>query len=108
MKVAASMLFMMGIASPAVAQFSAVGTRDLAFGAIIPGVVTTVAPTDPVKSGSFDITANIGTAFVSILSCPPGWSARRGPRCQSISPTANVSFWKPHPAVRPTARIPKA
>lgn len=52
---------MMGIASPAVAQFSAVGTRDLAFGAIIPGVVTTVAPTDPVKSGSFDITANIGT-----------------------------------------------
>jgi hypothetical protein len=43
------------------AQLSAVGTRDLEFGTVIPGVVSTVAPTDPVKSGLFDITAPLGT-----------------------------------------------
>jgi len=50
-----------GAAGPAAAQLSAVGTRDLAFGAVIPGVITTVAPTDPVKAGIYTVTANLGT-----------------------------------------------
>jgi hypothetical protein len=61
MRILPGLLLLFGAASPAAAQFSAVGTRDLAFGAVIPGVVTTVAPTDPVKSGVFTITAPVGT-----------------------------------------------
>ena len=61
MKILAGLVLLLGMTTPAAAQFSAVGTRDLAFGAVIPGVITTVAPTDPVKSGVYTITANLGT-----------------------------------------------
>lgn len=61
MRIIPGLLLLFGVASPVAAQFAAVGTRDLAFGAVIPGVITTVAPTDPVKSGVYTITANLGT-----------------------------------------------
>jgi hypothetical protein len=38
------------------AQASVVGERDLAFGAVIRGVQTSVEPTDPVRSGRFRVT----------------------------------------------------
>lgn len=61
MKILAGLVLLLGMTTPAAAQFSAVGTRDLAFGPVIPGVITTVAATDPVKSGVYTITANLGT-----------------------------------------------
>lgn len=62
MKIVCLLVLLSGMAAaPASAQFSAVGTRDLAFGAVIPGVTTQVAPTDPVKSGIYTVTANQGT-----------------------------------------------
>jgi hypothetical protein len=47
--------------SPARAQLIVTGFRDLAFGPVIPGVTNTVAPSDPVKSGEFQIQAALGT-----------------------------------------------
>ena len=61
MRIAPGLILLFGVASPVAAQFSAVGTRNLAFGAVIPGVTMVVAPTDPVKSGVYTITANQGT-----------------------------------------------
>src|SRR5262245_51737566 len=43
------------------AQLQVTGTRNLNFGALIPGVVRTIAPTDPVSSGLYDITVPNGT-----------------------------------------------
>ncbi len=40
-------------AAPLAGQSTVTGVRDLAFGVVIRGVQTTVAPTDPVKSGRF-------------------------------------------------------
>jgi len=40
-------------AAPLAGQSTVTGIRDLAFGVVIRGVQTTVAPTDPVKSGRF-------------------------------------------------------
>lgn len=47
--------------SQARAQLLVLGVRNLAFGAVIPGVTTTVAPSDPVKSGQFEVQAPLGT-----------------------------------------------
>ena len=61
MKLLAGLALCLAVARPAAAQFSAAGTRDLAFGGVIPGVVSVVSPLDPVKSGTFEIMANLGT-----------------------------------------------
>jgi len=47
--------------SPARAQLLATGIRNLSFGLVIPGVMTTVAPSDPVRSGQYEIQAALGT-----------------------------------------------
>jgi hypothetical protein len=52
---------LLGWPSPARAQLLATGIRNLAFGAVIPGVMTTVAPSDPVNSGEYEIQASLGT-----------------------------------------------
>lgn len=52
---------LLGLASSGSAQLSAVGIRNLAFGAVIPGLATVVSPNDPVKSGTFDVQVALGT-----------------------------------------------
>ena len=52
---------LLGWPSPARAQLLATGIRNLAFGAVIPGVTSTVAPSDPVRSGQYEIQAPLGT-----------------------------------------------
>ena len=47
-------------ASPAAAQITVSGIRDLAFGGVIRGVATHVAPSDAVKSGQFRFVTAIG------------------------------------------------
>lgn len=46
-------LALVGSLSPLAGQSTVTGVRDLAFGAVIRGVQTTVAPSDPVRSGRF-------------------------------------------------------
>jgi hypothetical protein len=46
-------LALLAVVRPLAGQSSVTGVRDLAFGAVIRGVATTVAPTDPVRSGRF-------------------------------------------------------
>jgi hypothetical protein len=49
-------------ATPSVAQLVVQGVRDLNFGPVIQGVATTIAPSDPIKSGQFYFrTPAIGT-----------------------------------------------
>ncbi len=55
MKPLLAVLFLLGIASPLVAQNTCTGVRDLAFGPVIKGVQLTVDPTDPIRSGRFYI-----------------------------------------------------
>lgn len=52
---------LLATASPASAQITLSGVRDLAFGAVITGVATHVLPTDAVKSGQFRVQASNGT-----------------------------------------------
>jgi hypothetical protein len=47
--------------APATAQVSVIGIRDLAFGPVIVGIPSTVAPSDPLRSGQYRITAPAGT-----------------------------------------------
>lgn len=42
------------------AQLSVVGVRDLAFGNVVRGIPASVAPSDPVRSGRWDVTATLG------------------------------------------------
>ena len=51
----------LGAASPAAAQVSVTGMRDLAFGPVIVGIASTVAPSDPLRSGRLRITAPAGS-----------------------------------------------
>jgi hypothetical protein len=61
---ALSLLFM---ASPLVAQNTCAGSRNLAFGPVVRGVQSTVAPSDPIRSGRFYIryrlNRNVRVAF---------------------------------------------
>ena len=51
----------LGAAPPAAAQVSVTGMRDLAFGPVIVGIASSVAPSDPLRSGQFRITAPAGS-----------------------------------------------
>jgi hypothetical protein len=57
------LLLAVGFAGPRTleAQLQATAVRDLAFGAVIQGVATAVAPGDPVRSGQFEIQVAQGT-----------------------------------------------
>lgn len=46
-----------GASRPATAQVSVAGIRDLAFGPVIVGIPSTVAPSDAVRSGQYRFTA---------------------------------------------------
>ena len=48
-------------ARPAAAQVSVTATRDLAFGVVIVGVPSSVAPSHPTKSGQFRLTAPLNS-----------------------------------------------
>ncbi len=53
-------LALLAVVRPLAGQSTVTGVRDLAFGAVIRGVATTVAPTDPIRSGRFYIRHVIG------------------------------------------------
>jgi len=54
----------------AAAQVSVAGARNLAFGVVAAGVTTTVLPTDPIKSGQWTITGQIGRQVQIKLTLP--------------------------------------
>jgi len=56
--------------SPLHGQISVAAVRDLAFGAVAAGVTTTVLPTDPIRSGQWTVTANIGNQVQIKLTLP--------------------------------------
>lgn len=63
-------LLSLAVASPAAAQVSLAGVRDLAFGFLTLGVTTVVLPTDPIKSGQWTITAPVGQRIQVRLTVP--------------------------------------
>jgi hypothetical protein len=52
---------LLAMASPATAQVTVSGVRNLAFGAVIRGLTTQVLPSDAVKSGRFQVQSANGT-----------------------------------------------
>ena len=52
---------LLGPVTPAAAQVSVAGIRDLAFGPVIVGIPSTVAPSDAVRSGQYRFTAPAGS-----------------------------------------------
>jgi hypothetical protein len=52
---------LLGPVPPAAAQISVLGIRDLAFGSVIAGIPSTVAPSEPLRSGQYRITAPAGS-----------------------------------------------
>ena len=51
---------LVGPAMPAAAQVSVAGIRNLAFGSVIIGIPSTVAPSDAIRSGQYRFTAPAG------------------------------------------------
>ena len=60
------------------AQLQVLGIRNLAFGAVIPGVTSTVPPSDAVKSGQFEIQAAQGTRLRLDFTLPTQLTAPGG------------------------------
>jgi hypothetical protein len=59
------------LAAPsAAAQVSVAGVRNLAFGFLTLGVQSTVPPSDPVKSGQWNLTAPVGQRIQIRLTVP--------------------------------------
>ena len=56
--------------TPAAGQTVASGVRDLAFGTLPIGVTTIVLPTDPVKSGQWNMTSPVGSRVFFRLTLP--------------------------------------
>jgi hypothetical protein len=52
---------LLATATPATAQVTVSGVRDLAFGSVIRGIATQVLPSDAVKSGRFQVQSTNGT-----------------------------------------------
>ena len=52
---------LLGTVTPAAAQVSVLGIRNLAFGPVIVGIPSSVAPSDALRSGQFRITAPAGS-----------------------------------------------
>lgn len=58
------------LAGPVWGQTSVSGVRDLAFGALPVGITTTILPTDPVKSGQWNMTSPVGSRVSFRLTLP--------------------------------------
>jgi hypothetical protein len=108
MKIIAGLLLLFGAASPVAAQFSAVGTRDLAFGSIIPGVMTTVTPSDPVKSGVYTVTAPVGTRLRLDFTLPTQLSRAGGGQMTINFPNGYCILLETAPGSVPNNQNPKS
>jgi hypothetical protein len=107
-KVVPGLLLLFGAASPVAAQFGAVGTRDLAFGAVIPGIVTTVTPTDPVKSGVYTVTAPVGTRLRLDFTLPTQLVRAGGGQMTVNFPNAYCILQETAPGSVPSTQNPKS
>ena len=108
LRIAAGLALCFVTARPMAAQISAVGTRDLAFGAVIPGVISTVAPTDPVKSGIFDITANLGTRLRLDFTLPTRLTAPGGAQMTINFVNGDAILLETGPGATPNTQNPKS
>lgn len=102
------LLLSLVLAMPAAGQFSAVGTRDLAFGAVIPGVTTVVSPMDPVKSGIFDITANQGTRLRLDFTLPTRLIGPGGAQMTINFANGDAILLETAPGSTPNSQNPKS
>jgi hypothetical protein len=98
----------LGLATPASGQFSAVGTRDLAFGAVIPGVTAVVSPMDPVKSGVFEITANQGTRLRLDFTLPNRLVSAGGNQMNLNFSNGDAILLEAAPGSTPNSQNPKS
>ncbi|MGH7704182.1 MAG: hypothetical protein ACREMO_13895 [Gemmatimonadales bacterium] len=57
-------------ASPLSAQLQVNAIRSLAFGTVIPGVASSVSPSDPVKSGQLQIKSATGRTVLIVFTLP--------------------------------------
>lgn len=60
------------------AQVGIVGVRDLAFGSVLPGIQTNVPPSDPVRSGMWEVTGQQGDRVQVQLTLPNQLTAPGG------------------------------
>ena len=108
MRILPGLLLLFGTASPLAGQFSAVGTRDLAFGSVIPGVMTSVAPTDPVKSGIYTITAPVGTRLRLDFTLPNQLVRAGGGQMTVNFPNGDAILQETGPGSVPSSQNPKS
>jgi hypothetical protein len=77
-------------AGSAHAQVSVAGVRDLAFGSVAVGITTTVLATDPVRSGQWTITANLGNQVQIKLTLPNNLDGPSGATMPVLFTTGDV------------------
>lgn len=105
------------VAQPTPATITVTGIRNLAFGTLIPGVPSVVAPTDPARAAQFDVRGGAAQQLQVVLALPlelegPGGSrlpVRYGPSAAAYSltsaPADAVAF---DPALPFTVSLPAA
>ena len=71
-------LMAMAAAPSAAAQVSINGVRDLAFGQVIVGIPSSVAPSHPTRSGQFHITAPLGSKLQVRFTLPDNLAGPAG------------------------------
>lgn len=71
---------MLGTAGGLSAQLSVTGLRNLAFGPVIRGIQSSVAPSDPVRSGQFEFVTPIGNSVRLQFTLPTRLNGPSGAR----------------------------
>jgi hypothetical protein len=95
-------------APAAAAQVTVTPIRDLAFGAVIVGVPSTVAPNHPTRSGQFQITAPAGTRVQVRLTLPNQLNGPAGAQLPINFSNNDAMYVGTAPGSVPTTFNPKA
>jgi hypothetical protein len=93
-------------ATPATAQVSITAIRDLAFGPVIVGIPSTVAPTHPTRSGQFRLTAPLNSKVQIRFTLPDQLAGPAGAQLPisfgsndamavGSAPGSTPMFWNP-------------
>lgn len=97
----------MGLTTRGTAQLTIAGVRDLAFGSVIQGVPSLVAPNDPIKSGQFDIQAPLGNRLRIDFTLPARLIGPAGARLPITFSKTDCILLETGPGGVPVVQNPK-
>jgi hypothetical protein len=103
-----SLLAALATGPSAAAQVTVTPIRDLAFGPVIVGIPSSVAPSHPTKSGQFRLTAPVGTRVQMRLTLPNQLNGPAGAQLPITFTNSDGIYVGSWPGSTPTTFNPKA